>query len=1520
MDKDKDSTGQLPEGEIPAPAKRSIGRRIWRWFRNTLFVFIGLIIALAIVIQLPFFQTWLAHKATAWLKQKFGVELSIEKVKINFFRGSVDLKNVYAGDDHGDTLIRAGILQVKLQDIRLKESKLELASLVLEGGYLNMRRYKGDPKPNLSLFIDKFKKGQQQKKKKGGKPFVIVCRSLILDECNVRIRNDEAAVRDADFLPNDIRIESINGKVSDFSVIGDSLLFKVNNLSATEGSGMVLRSLSSDVLICSKEMAFKNFKLKTPRSELSGYYSMRYRNWGAFSNFIDSVTLVADLDLSNIDMKDLAYFSGGLRGIDASFRFKGGVKGTLSNLKGRDIALYFGSVTQLVGKMEMTGLPDINNTFIYFNLNKLVTNYYDLQMIPLPPFSEQKKLKVPVEISRMGMLKFSGNFTGFIKDFTAFGKLETSIGSASMDLNLAQGDDKVIRYKGDLDLNNFDVGKLINQQKLLGKVSLKGRVEGQNFDKKTANVNFTGNISSFDVNNYTYHDVQTTAYFKDQTFGGLVNIDDPNINLLFNGTINLADARQPEFSFYSKISNADLSRLHILKTDSSVRFQTEMKMNFKGLNVDEVVGNIRFFDTEYKQNGICYDLDSLIISSVLNPDSTKSIRIGSPFVDADFNGRFKFIPLMNEMKKRINMVLPSIALTVNDKIKPIDQNFDFNVHLKNTSQVTNLLMPKLEVAFNSIVYGNYDSRRNDLNLNLKSSSVSYGGFKLNGITVFADNQDDFVTVSTVIDNFSIIDSVKMDNIRFDLGVEQDSVEIVLGFKNKTERLNSGFLHARTYMGAPPHYDLRLIDSYFYYEDTLLRINNDNSLVLDDGLLAFNNIQLFRAYDKKSILVLNGKSEKGSEEALSIDFAEFPIEILNFFLKKSKVEIDGMANGNLKLFRLLDSPYFTSSLTVNDFGFNRIPMGDLTIRSSYETADKMLLLNTDLTIDGSKVLVVKNGRFYPFAKKNQFDINADINRLNLAAFEQFANPIFSGLKGSVSGNFALHGSTSAPDIYSSLHLDDAGMRLVYLNASFDLYMEPARNIIINNHGILIPPIRLRDRYAGMGYLEGTINHDMFKDIEMNIDISTHNLCMMETDARQNEQFYGKAFASGFAKIHGPIKNLVVDADMRTEKNTVLNIPLGGHSSVSENSFVTFVNKVMDSTNIARPVMVKPPENNFTVNLSVVVTQDATARIIFDETVGDVLTASGESDEIRLELDTKGKFNLFGNYEIKKGNYLFTLQNIISKPFTIKSGSSISFNGNPYYASINATAIYQANASLYPIIYPFDPTLAEMNRRSTKVNCELTLTNTLANMLIGFNLEVPQADESTKSIVRATINTEEEMNRQVFALLVLNQFLPPEAIGGGASSNLISGGLGTSSVEFLSSQMNNWLSKLTKDVNLNVKYKAGDNTITDQVSVALSTQLFNDRIIIDGDLGVGGQRVNTDNKQNQIVGNVLVEVKLNDKGNLRLKAFNRSNDNNLLKNSAPYTQGIGFSYRVEFDSWNDLIRKKNKKEAVADSLKN
>lgn len=1524
MSKDIETIQGLEKENLPETPKKkkSIGRTIWKWFRGTVLTIFILVVGCLVALQLPIVQTWLAHQLSGYLKRKYEVEVKIEKVNINLFRKTVSLTEVLVGDHHKDTIIHAGIIKIDIANVYPSKGYIDIKRVVLQDGYINIRTYKGEKTPNLTQFINTLAGKKEKIKKKKGKLWIVNMSTVVLDECHLRIRNENLKTLNSDFLPSDIRVHGIAGKVDKFEIRGDTMEMDVENLSAFEESGLAMKKFSSHIIISSKELTFKAFKLNTYKSSFAGYFSMRYSNWKSFSTFNDSIYMIADLEMSDVNASDLAIFTNNLKGIDFDFRFKGGVAGTLSHLQGSGFALYFGRISQMVGDIELIGLPNIDSTYFSFKLKKLITDAVDLERIPLPPFGDKKKLVAPKEIQRLGIVKYKGHLKGYFSDMTIDGFATTKIGNADLNIHLyKKGKEKSSPYiyNGKVDAQQFNIGMLTGITEF-GKVTFNGKLNGEGFNFKNVNsfINFKGNISQLEFHGYNYKNIEASAKFGDSMFEGIVDIKDSNALISFVGMVDLKNKGVPVYDFTADIERADLVALNLVKTKTSSTISTTFTVKMEGKNIDDLVGQIRICDTDYEQADKIYHMETLVLNSYIN-DTTKTFDLHSDIVNAKFSGQFKFIPLFNEIKRQINHAAPSANMKPNEMIDYTPQNFYFYVVLTHPEMITQILLPDLSISDGTTIEGKLGSANNYLSIEVNAEKIKYKKFTINEFFFYARNKNEKLRIQSDAKSFVVGDSTKIDNVNMAATAINDSLDLWIGFQNNKSSLNGASVNILTYFGNAPTYEFNIHDSYFYFNDSLWVVNDDNHLTLDNKSLTVSNLNLSIAANKKSILSVNGKSSDSDTDKIAVTLDQFPVEIMNIFMP-DKLKLKGEMVGEIAVYKVLQKPFFTTSVALNNLKLNDLLLGDLGINSTYDPVTEDLTLKSILSNNGKNILSISNGKIKLKSGQSGFDIEANIDGLDLSVLEKTVNPVFTDLKGKAYGEFALTGTFKDPVISSKLNLKDAGVRVAYLNAYFNFNMVD-REIVITNERITLPGIDLSDKYGNTGLVKNTsyISHKLFKDIFLSIKLETNKMCLMETTEKNNEQFYGKAFATGKARIDGYIDDIIVSATLTTEKNTVLNIPIRSSKSLKQNNFVEFINP---NDSITDSVVVAEKKGNFTLDLNVKATQDAIIRIIFDETVGDVITCQGHSDKLNLTLDTKGKFTMDGTYEIDKGDYLFTLQNIINKRFTIKPGSSVSFTGDPYLAQVNATAVYRANASVYPIIASFmDPSSAELYRKATRVDCELTLTNTLSDLLLGFNLQLPSLDASASSLVKSALNTQEEMNRQVFSLLVLNQFLPPESIGGGAaSSSLVTSGFGNTSLELLSGQLNNWLSKITKDVNINLNYKTGTQSSNDQVSVALSTQLFNERLVIDGDVGVGVGAPKNNNSSNQIVGNVSVEVKVTNDGKLRVRAFNRSNEFNILKNSVDYTQGVGVNYKVEFDNWGDLFKRKKPKKEKKNKKKN
>jgi len=320
----------------------------------------------------------------------------------------------------------------------------------------------------------------------------------------------------------------------------------------------------------------------------------------------------------------------------------------------------------------------------------------------------------------------------------------------------------------------------------------------------------------------------------------------------------------------------------------------------------------------------------------------------------------------------------------------------------------------------------------------------------------------------------------------------------------------------------------------------------------------------------------------------------------------------------------------------------------------------------------------------------------------------------------------------------------------------------------------------------------------------------------------------------------------------------------------------------------------------INIDLEVTPDAEVQIIFDSKVGDKITGSG-SGMLNITLNPRGEFKISGDYIIENGDYLFTAGNLLNKKFIVDNGGRIMFNGDIDNAEIELKAIYKnLEASLSPI-------LGDTYSKRVRVEPQLYLSGKLFNPIVKFDIILPNSDEETKTLVRNAITSEEELNRQFVYLLVMNSFY----YAGSATSTGTSA-MAVTTTEMISTQLSNWLSQISNDFDLGFVYRPGSSNNNldinpQELQVALSTQLLNDKVILNGNLDVMGTSAASSNT-GQIMGDFDAEIKLTER--LRLKVFNRVND--IYTGLGPYTQGIGILFTKDFNKLSDLFKKKVKSD--------
>lgn len=1458
-------------------------------------------------------QVFLAKKGASFLSEKLHTKVEIGSIDIEFFKKLV-LEDVYIEDLHKDTLLYAKKLKLDIDKIDFEKHILTVSSIQLNNSKVALIKYKDDEDLNLQFILNLFKSSDTTNTD-SSVAWNIQFKNVVLNDVDFKYQNQSSETVTKGMNYDNIHVQNINSTINDVKFVNDTIFALIENLSAQEHSGFNVQKLNSKFRISPVDMTFENMLLETSESKLITNLKFEYATYADFNDFIDKVTIKADFNKSIVEMDDIAYFAPEIKGMYQKILLSGQVNGKINNIRGKKMNIkLLNTTTQFKGDIKLTGLPNIEETLIYLNVEQLASNYYDLKQLAIPPFDKSQTLNVPDNIKKLGKMTFKGTFTGLYNDFYAYGNFSSALGDLYTDLSVQNNYEKKQElYKGKLKSSGFNFGAFFDVP-LLGSASVDISIDGSGLKIEDLVANLNGTINSLEFNNYTYKNIIVEGDIAKQIFKGKLNVQDENIDFDFNGNVDFTGSL-PKLDFIASLNKADVGALNFFKTTKKSILSTQVIINVVGNNIDNLIGTINLDNTILKQDKETFKISTFNLVSSEN-NGKKSINIYSDFLDATVKGDFKILELPKSIENLLSLYLPSYF----DKptaSNNLFQEFEYNLVFKKTEAITRLFIPKLSIAPKTTFKGSFNSNNNQLTINGNSSKIAYGDFSLHTCNISAVTGKDlmfdiasnrlYISKENWLSDFNVISSTMA-----------DSVDLEVAWNNRAYEKNSGDLKSTIHFAYGKKIEIHTHPSQFFIADSLWSITKENKIIIDSTHIEVQNLLV--EHENQSVLI-NGSISESKTDALKLKLVNFNLGNLNKLTEKSGVYFKGSVNGESTVTDIYNNLLLTSNNNFNALSINDNALGDGNISTVWDNTKEALSVN-GLFSSGIVPNIVFSGYYYPKKTNNNIDLKLNTEAMKLQIFEPFLKDYCSNFKGFFSGNVEVKGSIEKPILSGIIHVNAKKVTLDYLNTTYNF----SDDIVIDSNSFSTKELVLYDINHNKATVTGGVYHNNFKNFQLDISIVTDKFMCLNTTESSNNPYYGKAYVSGPVNFSGYTDNILIEADVRTEsiasnskgdkinlqskELTTFFIPLSGNDEVSENNFITFVKK--DST-IKIKDDYKIKIGGLTLDFDLHVTTDAEVQLIFDKTVGDVIRSRGNGN-IKLEINSKGDFKMFGDYVVDQGDYLFTLENIINKRFYLEKGGTIKWSGIPYKADINLNATYKARASLKPFFSDVDSTNSLYKVRYP-IDLKLAMTNDLLSPEINFDIGIPTVDASIRQQVMSYINNEAEMNRQVFSLLVLNSFVTPYQLTNTGSGTTVGSAAGANTSELISNQLSNMLSKISNDFDVGVNYRPGDEISKDELEVALSTQLFNDKLSIDGN--VGRNTTNTQNA-NSIVGDVNVEYKLTDDGKFRVKAFNRANDNNLSFSTGPYTQGVGVFYREEFNSvgelftkyWNGVFRRKKK----------
>ncbi len=1469
-----------------------------KWFLLAMIIIVSAIIVL---VNNNRFQQYLGHIASEEATKALGVPVTVERVKLGHYL-RIELHNLLALDHRSDTLTKADVLKIRVSEINMFNKLIRFSDVQAQKLYFGLITHESDTAASISYIAERL-----QDTNASGDPWQIQIGAFDLQDSRFILenRNESRIAKGMDF--NYLDVNHIDAQIQEFAVKDDTISANIRFLRGIESSGFKLSRLeSNNMQISPTGWKSEVSRIITPTTDLAFDMEMEYYDYEAFSAFFDSVSMEVDIGQSKLSSRDLNFFSPPMLPEGKQIKIRGLLSGTLADMHARSLDLSFGRNSRFDGNVYVKGLPETAEMEIDANIRDFYVDYEDIRDIEM---EEGKKFSLPQPYEALEYLSVRGNFKGKLDNFTSKAEFKTNMGDLVTDIRLKDTLNNVKIYNGKLEAKRLNAGKLLDMERDLGTLDLTMNVNGRGLEKSTLAADVNGYINAMQFRQNTFDSINIQGKIAGDRFGGEVHINDELLQFDFTGMADFS-TKNADFQFRAELRDAYLTQLRLTDLEDSLsNISATLKADFRGSDIDSIAGNVLLSDLVYHQDDFTYRMDSLRVETD-QLSSEKYVEIRSDFLDGDVNGDYLLSELGKSFNLSVSQYMPSLLNT--DSITcDYKQRLDFDLRLKDTRGLSQIFFPQLKIAPGASIQGKYRGEEADMIVDIHSDSVLFNDIRFVDFRFASGKQDSLFKTNTKIKNVILSDSdQEEESEKLQLGLErmslentfeQDSMRYTLKWDDfDTTDYNKANIRGILDVHHAGHFENRITHSEIIINDSLWRIDPENRLTYKDSALIFRNI-IFN-HDMQSVGI-DGILSDNPDDTFKLFFTDFDVSNFDLMLTPSGADLDGIANGDLVFSNLSESPRFTGDLNISGLYFNKQKMGDLQLFSEWDELENKLELNSEIVYtgsSGSRDLLKLNGSYYPQAENmaDSIDFEGEISNLAIATMQPFFDDFLSEMQGYASGKLKVTGTSTEPELTGNIGLVRSALRVSFLNTKYYL----ADEIKLKPDAIAFDSITLYDSLGNTALLNGNIKHRYFKDFNLDISITPQKFAGLNTNRSHNELFYGTAFASGAANIKGPVNDVNLSVKARPEENTNIVIPISTASSMAESDFITFIDKSEEQEE--KLTFNQSSDAGFNMDFQLDINPNARAEIILPFQMGNI--EGRGSGNLRMEINSAGDFNMYGDYFIEEGVFIFRLQNILKNTFTIRRGASISWSGDPYDADVDITAVYKARPSLsgLPAAQGVDPEIA--NER-VPVDCIITLKDKLFNPKLDFSIELPNADANVRELVYSSIDTTNnaEMNKQMLYLLVLNSF----SVSG--LDNNLSSGFGAQSFELLSNQISNWLSQISKDVDVGVNYRPGDSYTSEEIEVALSTQLFDDRVSIDGNFGMSGMEEQT--SANTIVGDVNVEVKITKDGRFRVRAFNRTNNTDLLSVDAPYTQGVGVFYRKEFDTLEELFRKKRAREA-------
>lgn len=1436
------------------------------------------------------------------------VEEASSKPNLKLKLGEISLANINIGYDNEGTRLDTGIelkkLLVQVNTIDLKAQNIELERIELNGlsGRLALGKFEKQVQESLPETSPEVAKSQWK------------FRLNKADFDNIAFKFDDnnsvPVARGIDYKHLDIT--GFRLKAEDFVYNPTTIAGNIQTLTVKDKSGLDLKQLQTDFNYGQQGASLKDLYLETPQTLIKDQIVVTYPSLESISENLGALGIDANLDGSRIGFWDILLFVPALAATepfksnpDAIMNINSRIDGTVSNLYIANLEISGIGSTAIAASGRMTGLPDIKKAYLDLNIRQFKSTARDINMF-VPKGTLPQNIQLPSNFSA------NATFKGTLDNFNTNLNLTSSFGGLKVKASFDQRRKNGEKYNADAQLNNFYVGRLIKNDSL-GRITLNAKVKGTGLDPKTAIATVNGNLAKAEFNGYTYRDLKLNGKINRGQFEATANMNDANLDFDLVASGGFRD-KYPTAKVRLNVDIADLNKLNLHAGPMKLRGNVDADIT--DANPDNLNGTVSLHHFMFNNGKEEFALDSVNVVAVSTPDKN-SIVLKSQIANATIEGKYKLTQLGNALSNTISKYYntnPGAKKQVTG-----EQQVAFTLQVNN-DPVLQKLVPSIERLEPITINGRYNTVNDTLIVTGTIPRVVYGAYTISGVDMNIRTEENALKYNIEVNE--VQSEQLLLSHTFLTGAVQDNIVTyrlqILDKKDEEQYLVAGQLKA-TNGSTEIMLDtdgLRLnYEPWAIAQNNLIRLGKN-------GIYADN----FEMSNSGGSLKLQSQSVEPNAP-LNVELDNFKIETLTNIVQKEEMKFSGTINGQAEVRNLTGIPVFVSDIDITDFAVSKDTVGNIKIKVDNEIANTY---RADVAITGNGNQVNLNGNYK--TDNSSFDMVLDINKFNMTSIQALTMGALKDSKGDITGGFKVTGTAADPDIKGQLDFNDVAFRVTQLNSYFKSIND---NIAFTNTGIVFNNFKVEDENSNVLAINGNIATTDYKDFAFNMQVKADNFRAINSTAKDNDLYWGDLFLDTNLNIKGTLDSPVVDGKLKINKDTKFSIALPQQDPgiADREGIVEFIDQ--DNMEIKQRLEMDEAMNQtqvkgIDVSVAIEVDKEAELNVIIDKGNGDFLQLKGEA-QLTGGIDPSGKTTLTGRYEFTEGSYQMTF-NFIKRKFDIQKGSYILWTGEPTSANVNLTAVYETETAPLDLLDDqlgaASVTERNMYKQRIPFQTLLKMQGELLKPELSFDIVVPEGNYNVSSTIIDRTNTKldqlrqqpSELNKQVFALLLLNRFIgenPFASEAGGTSTETLAK---QSVSKILSQQLNNLASNLVQGVELDFDLESRDDYTTGNrenrtdLNVGLSKRLLNDRlkVTVGSNFGLEGPQ-NANEETTNIAGDLSADYQLTKDGRYMVRAY-RKNDYQVALQGQVIETGVAFIITMDYNKFRELFHKSEEEKEM------